>query len=101
MDAIVEGARAIWDAYTKAMKEGGISDELLKQIEIETVGFTMMEVCRTALEFAGGRKWLQFEDADVKLKARKAALTVVDKCMIGRHQGGIQQLYDEMKAVVV
>lgn len=83
------------------MKEGGISDELLKQIEIESVGFTIMEVCRTALEFAGGRKWLQFEDPDLKLRARKAALQVVDNCMIGRHEGGIQLLYDAMKAVVI
>ena len=101
VEAIVKGAKDIWDAYVKALKEGGISDEIIKSIEIEAVGFTVQEVCRTALEFAGGRKWLQFEDPDTKMGARKAALQVVDKCMIARHEGGMQLLLDEMKAVVV
>lgn len=99
VEAIVESSEAVWEAYAKAMKEGGISDEVIKSAEIETVGFTLQEVCRTALEFAGGRKWLQFEDADTKMAARKAALQVVDKCMIARHKGGMQLLLDEMKAV--
>ena len=29
------------------------------QIAAEAVGFAVAEVCRTALGFAGGRKWLQ------------------------------------------
>lgn len=99
VDAIVEGAKVIWDTYSKALKDGGLSDDLIKSAEIETVGFTLQEVCRTALEFAGGRKWLQFDDVDTKTAARKAALQVVDKCMIARHQGGIQLMFDEMGAV--
>lgn len=99
VEAIVAASQAIWDAYVKAMKEGGIDEATLTAIEIETVGFTLQEVCRTALEFAGGRKWLQFDDADTKMAARKAALQVVDKCMISRHHGGIQLLWEEMKAV--
>jgi len=99
VEAIVQSTKAIWEAYAKAMKDGGISDDIIKSAEIETVGFTLQEVCRTALEFAGGRKWLQFEDADTKMAARKAALKVVDKCMIARHEGGMQLLFEEMKAV--
>ena len=99
VEAIVDGAKAIWDAYSKALKEGGLSDDIIRSAEVETVGFTVQEVCRTALEFAGGRKWLQCEDADTKMAARKAALQVVDKCMIDRHQGGIQLMFGEMKAV--
>lgn len=101
VEDIVRGAKAIWDSYSKALKEEGLSDDLIKSIEIESVGFTVQEVCRTALEFAGGRKWLQFEDPDTKIKARKAALQVVDRCMIARHEGGIQLMLDEMKKVVV
>ena len=102
VERIVDGAQAIWDSYVKAMKEGGITDEtLLRQIEVETVGFTVAEVCRTALEFAGGRKWLQFEDQDRKASAKKAALQVVDKCMIARHEGGIALLFKEMKVVAL
>lgn len=95
---IVDGAGAIWDAYKLAMEQGGIESTILKDIEIETVGFTVAEVCRTALEFAGGRKWLQFEDQNTKASAKKAALRVVNKCMIARHEGGIDLLLKEMKA---
>lgn len=98
---IVDGAAAVWEAYCAAMKEHGFEDTDLKDIEVETVGFTVAEVCRTALEFAGGRKWLQFEDPLTKAAAKKAALQVVGACMVGRHTGGIQLLLDEMKAVAV
>ena len=97
--ACVENAESIWKAYSVALSEGGLSNEQIKAIEIETVGFTVAEVCRTALEFAGGRKWLQFEDAEVKQNAKKAALKVVDSCMIARHTGGIELLFSELKAV--
>jgi hypothetical protein len=100
VERIVDGAQAIWDAYVKAMIKGGFHNkDLLKEIEIESVGFAVAEVCRTALEFAGGRKWLQFEDAEIKEAAKKAALQVVEKCMIARHDGGIELLLKEMKAV--
>jgi 5-methylthioribose kinase len=99
---IVDGAQAVWDAYCKAMKDEGNFEEVdLNEIAIETVGFTVAEVCRTALGFAGGRLWLQFDDADTKSAASKAAMQVVGACMIGRHTGGIQLLFDEMKAVAI
>jgi 5-methylthioribose kinase len=96
----VANAEDIWNAYSSALSEGGLSNDQIKAIEIETVGFTVAEVCRTALEFAGGRKWLQFEDADTKQNAKTAALKVVNNCMIARHTGGIELLFTEMKAVV-
>jgi 5-methylthioribose kinase len=99
VERIVDGAQAIWDAYSEAMIKGGLTKELLKEIEIESVGFTVAEVCRTALEFAGGRKWLQFEDPEIKSAAKKAALQVVEKCMVARHDGGMELLLKEMKAV--
>lgn len=102
VERIVDSASAIWDSYVKAMKEDGqFTDEQMKAIEIETVGFTVAEVCRTALEFAGGRKWLQFENVETKAAAKKAALEVVGKCMIARHEGGIQLLFDAMKAAAM
>lgn len=98
--AICHGVEAIWNAYTLAMADSGISRELLKEIEVQVVGFTVMEVCRTALEFAGGRKWLQFNDSIIKANSKRAALELVNKCMIDRHEGGIKLLIKEMKAVV-
>lgn len=95
--SVIEGVENVWNSYKKEMEANGISSELIEKIEIETVGFTVAEVCRTALEFAGGRKWLQFDDADVKFKARKAALGIVSNCMIARHEGGMALLLSEMK----
>lgn len=95
--SIIKDVETIWTSYKKEMETGGISSEIMAKIEVETVGFTVAEVCRTALEFAGGRKWLQFDDADVKFNARKAALVIVSNCMTGRHEGGIALLLSEMK----
>lgn len=102
VDEIVKTCGIIWDAYVAAMKTGGIDDEkLLRDIEIETVGFTVAEVCRTAMEFAGGRKWLQFDDPVEKLVSKKAALALVDQCMIARHEGGMKLLLDVLKEVAI
>ena len=97
---IVAGAKQIWEAYSKAMKEEGL-EHLVNDIGIETVGFTVAEICRTALGHAGGRKWLQFEDPTPKAAAIKAAMRVVDHCMIARHTGGMDLLFREMSQVVV
>lgn len=99
--SLCQGADSIWNSYKAAMHEGGISDDVLKMIEVETVGFAVAEVCRTALEFAGGRKWLQFEDKDVKAASKKAALEIVNNCMIHRHEEGIKLLLSEMKEHMV
>jgi len=95
--SIIEGVNAIWSSYASTMKSEGISDEMMAKIESETVGFTVAEVCRTALEFAGGRKWLQFDDADVKAKSRKAALNIVEKCMTNRQDNGMDILIAAIK----
>jgi len=95
--AIGDAAEAIWESYRRTMTEHGITSEQLHRIEIQTVGFTVIEVCRTALECAGGRLWLQFDDAQIKAKSRKAALTLVNNCMIPRHTGGISLLFQELK----
>lgn len=98
VEDIVAGAEAIWASYSQALADGGLTSEQIRAIEVETVGFTVAEVCRTALEFAGGRKWLQFpDDEDTKKKACKAALGLVQKCMVGRHEGGMALLFTEMK----
>jgi 5-methylthioribose kinase len=99
---IVDGARAVWDAYRAAMTNdgnGGLDEEAMRLIEVEAVGFTVMEVCRTALEFAGGRRWLQFDDPTIRANAKRAALQVVERCMVGRHDGGMDLLLQEMTKV--
>ena len=97
--SICEGLEQVWTSYKSAMTAGGISPDMMKKIEVESVGFAVAEVCRTALEFAGGRKWLQFEDAAVKANSRKAALNIVQNCIIKRHTDGMSILISEMKAL--
>ena len=51
------------------------------------MGFCACEVGRTALGFAGGRVWLQFEDEDLKGKGLKATVQVARELMMGRGGG--------------
>lgn len=92
--AISEGVIAAWHSYKSVMTKGGISDELMKEIEIESVGFAVAEVCRTALGFAGIRLWLQFDDEKVKEDAVQTSLSIVQKCMTDRHTDGMQGLFN-------
>eukprot|EP00985_Skeletonema_marinoi_P029522 scaffold28099_cov124-Skeletonema_marinoi.AAC.1 len=85
------GIKSSWDAYKSVLSEGGLSTELIREIEIESVGFAVAEVCRTALGFAGIRLWLQFDDPKVKEAAVQKALSIVQKCMTARHEEGMQQ----------
>lgn len=88
------GIKSSWDAYKSVLSEGGLSTELIREIEIESVGFAVAEVCRTALGFAGIRLWLQFDDPKVKEAAVQKALSIVQKCMTARHEEGMQVLFD-------
>jgi len=94
VSSITNGVVGAWERYKAVMAEGGISDELIKEIEVESVGFTVAEVCRTALGFAGMRLWLQFDDPAVKEAAVQSSLSIVQKCMTARHTEGIQVLFD-------
>ncbi|KAL3768428.1 hypothetical protein ACHAW5_005841 [Stephanodiscus triporus] len=94
VSSITKGAVAAWEAYSSVMRKGGVIDELIREIEVETVGFAVAEVCRTALGHAGMRLWLQFDDNEVHEAAVESALSIVQKCMTARHDGGIQVLFD-------
>jgi len=94
VSSITKGVVAAWEKYKSVMAEGGISEELMRETEIESVGYTVAEVCRTALGHAGQRLWLQFDDAKVKEAAVESALSIVQKCMIARHEQGMQVLFD-------
>lgn len=95
-------AEKVWESYKASLIAHGLtSEQILHQIEIETVGFTLAEVCRTALEFAGGRKWLQFDDPSIKSKAKIASLQFVSKCMVQRHTGGIALMFQQLKESIV
>ena len=82
--SITGGVKASWDAYKSELSKGGLSDELIREIEVESVGFAVAEVCRTALGFAGIRLWLQFDDPKVKEAAVQKALSIVQvECSCG------------------
>jgi len=81
---IIDAIQRIWESYVAAF--GGENADLVKSIEIETVGFAVAEVCRTALGHAGGRVWLQFPDApETQKAAQKTALNLVQNCLVPRH----------------
>mmetsp|Transcript_39653 Transcript_39653/g.71427 ORF Transcript_39653/g.71427 Transcript_39653/m.71427 type:complete len:400 (+) Transcript_39653:156-1355(+) len=94
VSSINKGVVAIFEKYKSVMTEGGISDKLIREIEVESVGFAVAEVCRTALGFAGMRLWLQFDDPKVKEAAVQTSLSIVQKCMTARHTEGMQVLFD-------
>jgi len=115
---IINCAEQIWRSYKDALTKGGLSLTIINEIEIEAVGFTVAEVCRTALGFAGGRSWLQFDDPKDTINSKNAALHLVEKCMVTRHNiyddndddddemdgdegggpsGGIELLFSELK----
>jgi 5-methylthioribose kinase len=94
VSSITKGVVAAWETYSSVMRKGGVTDELIREIEVETVGFAVAEVCRTALGHAGMRLWLQFEDKEVHEAAVETALSIVQKCITTRHDGGIQVLFD-------
>ena len=48
VETIVTATQAIWNSYVHALQQEGLDEDLIKRIEIETVGYTVQEVCRTA-----------------------------------------------------
>ena len=92
--SITGGIKSSWDAYKTELSAGGLSNDLIREIEIESVGFAVAEVCRTALGHAGIRLWLQFDDPEVKEAAVQKALSIVQKCMTARHEEGMHVLFD-------
>lgn len=99
VSSITKGVIAAWEKYKEVMSAGGVSDELIRETEIESVGYTVAEVCRTALGHAGQRLWLQFDDAELKEAAVHNALSIVQKCMTARHEHGMQVLFDCLNAL--
>ena len=97
--SITSGIKASWDAYKLELTKGDLSDEVIREIEVEAVGFAVAEVCRTALGFAGMRLWLQFDDVQVKEAAVQKALSIVQKCMTARHDLGMRVLFDCLDAL--
>ena len=94
VSSITKGVAAAWETYSSVMRKGGVTDEIIREIEVETVGFAVAEVCRTALGHAGMRLWLQFDDKEVHEAAVETALSIVQKCLTARHDRGIQVLFD-------
>jgi 5-methylthioribose kinase len=94
-------AAAVWDAYVAALLAGGVSEAHVARAGAEAVGFAAAEACRTALGFAGGRKWLQFDGQPAAQAAAQAAtLALVQRCMVARHAGGMALFLRELDALV-
>ena len=54
LQSIGTAARLLWQKYVDTMEEeGGFTAELMDKMGVETVGFAMLDTCRTALGSAG------------------------------------------------
>eukprot|EP00547_Thalassionema_nitzschioides_P016058 CAMPEP_0194233428 /NCGR_PEP_ID=MMETSP0158-20130606/1417_1 /TAXON_ID=33649 /ORGANISM="Thalassionema nitzschioides, Strain L26-B" /LENGTH=402 /DNA_ID=CAMNT_0038966337 /DNA_START=28 /DNA_END=1233 /DNA_ORIENTATION=+ len=96
-EKIIASIKLVWDSYVKAFtaEHPDASTSLIESIEVETVGFAVAEVCRTALGKAGGRLWLQFpDDPTTQKSAMAAALKLVQSCMVARNNPGAMSLLE-------
>jgi 5-methylthioribose kinase len=102
IQVLTQAIQTLWSSYYDTMIKEGISESILKRIEVDTVGFAVAEVCRTALGFAGGRSsWLLFsEDTRIQIKAKATALNIAKQCMQARHFHGIACIVKELNALV-
>ncbi|GMH82608.1 hypothetical protein TL16_g09315 [Triparma laevis f. inornata] len=64
-----------------------LGHSVLDKIVSDGIGFCSCEVARTALGFAGGRLWLQFDDAELKEMALAATVLCARKLMNERENG--------------
>ncbi|GMH94726.1 hypothetical protein TrVE_jg11054 [Triparma verrucosa] len=87
--AAIKGLKAfVIDFITSYRKAAAVlGDSVLDQIVSDAIGFCSCEVARTALGFAGGRLWLQFDDAELKEKALAATVLYARKLMNERENG--------------
>ena len=78
-------ASDVVDSYASAAS--GLGREAINEAISDALGFCACEVARTALGFAGGRLWLQFEDEELKKKALRGTVEVAKGLMLGRARG--------------
>lgn len=84
-----EGCKKFAEDFLSAYREHaeGLGDDAVKGIISDAIGFCACEVGRTALGFAGGRLWMQFDDAELKGKALKATVGCAKTLMVERGKG--------------
>jgi len=91
--------QTIWDSYAAAVRDCGISSEIVTSIEQDAVGFAGCEVARTALGFAGVRG-LPIADDDVKRKAEDVAVDFAYACVVGEKGQGMKLLCTELQKLI-
>ena len=102
--AMDEAMEAVWRAYTSVLTREGVSAEQQERIGADAVGFCMMEVCRTALGFAGVRDpSRRLGKATPALDSYQAtAVRLVRDCLLRCRKGGaMRMLLDRMHDVSV
>lgn len=83
---LLSAIEAVWSSYSKALKAGGIGDDVIELIGQDAVGFAGCEVARTALGLAFERS-LKIEDPKKKDEAERDALALGVACILNRKQG--------------
>ena len=88
-DEGVKGCKKFTSDFLSAYREhaADLGKEMVEGIIKDALGFCACEVGRTALGFAGGRLWLQFDDADLKTRALAATVQCAKTLMVERERG--------------
>ena len=93
---------ALWNTYASVLASEGVRREQIARVAEDAVGFCMMEVCRTALGFAGARDPARRISDPAKLAAyQEVAVELVRHCLTRRatpetRGGGVRCLFDRL-----
>lgn len=93
-----EALELLWRSYADVMAREGIGAGLIERIAEDSVGFAMMEVCRTSLGFAGARDPSRRIASSAALATyQDVATELVRHCLVHRGRpeaegGGMQSL---------
>jgi 5-methylthioribose kinase len=99
LDALQQFIVSVWSEYEIVYNQSNANKKDLQSILSDSLGFAACEVGRTALGFAGGRVWLQFEDPELKQRALKKTVEMALSLMNNRDQGlgGVSMFFDSVR----
>jgi len=102
--ALNEAIETLWGAYVQVLRtREAVNTRELERIETDAVGFCLMEVCRTALGFAGARDPSRRIASSAALEAyQEVAVGLVTHCLTKRNApaaagGGVGCLFAALR----
>lgn len=105
---MAEALEVFWSTYAAVAASEGVGAEQLQRVGEDAVGYCMLEVCRTALGFAGARdpRHRLGEGTAALAEYQRHAVGLVRHCLTRRRPrnpgdggGGMRVLLDRMKEI--